>query len=269
MYLCPKCKKELKIVGRSYVCEDGHQYDIAKEGYVNLILANQKNSKEPGDPKESLVSRRAFLYAGYYETLSNALNAVVKQYVGSGAFLDAGCGVGYYLERMIADCPNLDYYAVDIAKEGVKMCSKKNKQAHCAVASVFHLPLADASLDGLMSVFCPYSAEEFSRIVKEGGYVISVTPGKRHLYEMKEIVYDNPYENDEAGYTLPDFECVERIKVTNTINLRSKQDIEALWTMTPYVHKTSKEDTQKLYAYDTLETTIDFLVAVYQKKRGN
>ena len=86
---------------------------------------------------------------------------------------------------------------------------------------------------------------------------------------MKEIVYDNPYENDEAGYTLPDFECVERIKVTNTICLRSKQDIEALWTMTPYVHKTSKEDTQKLYAYDTLETTIDFLVAVYQKKRGN
>ena len=268
MFLCPKCKKVLTKKDRSYVCEENHQYDIAKEGYVNLILANQKNSKEPGDPKESLVSRRTFLYAGYYEALSDVLNAVVKQYVGSGSFLDAGCGVGYYLERMMLAHPNLDYYAVDIAKEGVKMCAKRNKQANCAVASVFHLPLADHSLDGLMSVFCPYSAEEFSRIVKEDGYVISVTPGKRHLYEMKEIVYANPYENDEAGYTLPDFDCVEQRKVTTKICLKSKADIEALWTMTPYVHKTSKDDTQKLYNYDTLETTIDFLVGIYQKKRG-
>ena len=85
---------------------------------------------------------------------------------------------------------------------------------------------------------------------------------------MKEIVYANPYENDEAGYSLPDFDCVEQRKVTTKICLKSKADIEALWTMTPYVHKTSKDDTQKLYNYDTLETTIDFLVGIYQKKRG-
>lgn len=266
MYLCPKCKSKLIKKDKSYICKEGHQYDIAKEGYVNLVLANQKNSKEPGDPKESLQSRRAFLNAGYYEALSDALNTVVTNYIPSGTFLDAGCGVGYYLERLMAACPNLSYYAIDIAKEGVKMTSKRNKRAHCSVASIFHLPFADHSFDGLMSVFCPYSAEEFSRVIRDHGYVISVTPGRRHLYEMKEIVYEHPYENDELGYKLNDFDCVERIKVTKEIVLQSKEDIEALWTMTPYVHKTSREDTQKLYKYDTISTTIDFLICIYCKK---
>lgn len=268
MFICPKCLEPLKKVERSYICCQRHQYDVSKEGYVNLILANQKHSKEPGDPKESLQSRRSFLGKGYYEALSNELNRVIVPLLNDGAsFFDAGCGTGYYLKRLMdATKVSCSFFAVDIGKEAVKMCSKLNPKAHTAVASVFHLPIADHSFDALMSVFCPYSAEEFSRVVKENGYVIAVMPGKRHLFEMKEIVYENPYENEEAGYQLPDFELVESRKVTDKIVLQSTEDIKALWKMTPYVHKTRVEDTEKLWKYETLETTIDFLVLIYKKK---
>lgn len=268
MFICPKCLQPLKKVEQGYTCCNRHQYDISKEGYVNLILANQKNSKQPGDPKESLQSRRMFLSKGYYEALSDELNHVIVPLLKENStFFDAGCGTGYYLKRLIdATKVACSFYAVDIGKEAVKMCSKLNPKAHTAVASVFHLPLQDQSFDALMSVFCPYSAQEFSRIIKDHGYVIAVMPGKRHLYEMKEIVYEQPYENEEAGYQLPDFDLIESRKVTKKIVLQSKEDIQALWTMTPYVHKTRLEDTQKLWSYDSLETTIDFLVLIYQKK---
>ncbi len=264
---CPKCGELLNREGNVYKCVNRHSYDVAKEGYVNLLLANQKNSKEPGDSSESLISRREFLNQGYYEPLAMELKSIVGEYFNDGeTFLDAGCGTGYYLDKVKAS-KDLDYYAVDIAKKGVAMCAKLNKEATCFVGSVFHLPFNDGSLNGLMSVFCPYSAEEFSRVIKDEGYVIAVTPGKQHLFQLKEVVYQNPYENDEAGYNLPDFKLLDTRHVTYKKTLLSKEDISTLWKMTPYYHTTYIEDSEKLLALDSIETTISFLVSVYQKEK--
>ena len=266
MLKCPKCFGDLKKVNNSYVCENRHCYDIAREGYVNLMLANMKHSREPGDSVESLRSREQFLQNGYYEPLAEKLSEIIAGLFPEGSeFLDAGCGTGYYLEYVNRHVPGLNYYAVDIAKKGVAMCARKNRNATCFVGNVFHLPFGDEALDGLMSVFCPYSAEEFSRIIRKGGYVISVTPGKDHLLEMKEIVYDEPYLNDEEGYRLPDFEPVKSVKVTYMMDLKSNEDIETLWRMTPYFHTTSKENNERLLKLEHLKSTADFLVSVYKK----
>lgn len=267
MLLCPKCGKKLQKIERIYKCEDGHCYDIAKEGYVNLILANQKHSSDPGDNKESLNARNRFLNKGYYSPLAQGLTRVIDQYFNDGdVFLDAGTGTGYYLEYVNQYChKQLKYYATDISKKGVGMASRKVKNAECFVGNVFHLPFEDAALDGLMSVFCPYSAEEFSRVIKDGGYVISVTPGKMHLYDLKEIVYQQPYMNNEEGYTLPNFELVEKFNVTYTMNLDCNEDIVSLWRMMPYYHTTSFEDTKKLFDLNQVSSKADFLVCVYKK----
>ena len=146
------------------------------------------------------------------------------------------------------------------------MTAKKNKKAVCFVGSVFHLPLGEESLDGLMSVFTPYSREEFSRVVKPGGYVIAVTPGKDHLYQLKDIVYDSIYLNEEKGYDLPDFRLVKKENVTYEKTLECREDIETLWRMTPYYHTTYSGNNDRLKNYDRLDTVIDFLVSVYRKE---
>ena len=269
MLRCPKCGKPLIKEERRYFCEEGHSYDIAKEGYVNLMLANQKHSKNPGDNDESLAARRAFLEKGYYQPLAQYLAGTVEKLIPhKGSFLDRGCGTGYYLNYLMGHVnKDINYYAVDIARKGVAMTAKKNKKAVCFVGSVFHLPLEDYCLDGLMSVFTPYSREEFSRLIKKGGYIIAVTPGKDHLYQLKDIVYDSVYLNEESGYDLPGFELVSKENVTYEKTLETREDIETLWRMTPYYHTTYKGNNDRLLRYDSLTTVIDFLVSVYRKEQ--
>ena len=266
---CPKCFEALEKHDHVYKCPNGHSYDIAKEGYVNLMLANQKHSKEPGDSKESLRSRQAFLEKGYYAPLAKALTASINSTLDNGTcFLDAGCGTGYYLKAVSSGAKDIEYYATDIAKSGVAMTAKANRQAICFVGNVFHLPLADSSLDGLMSVFCPYSGEEFQRVIKPGGYVWAVTPGARHLYEIKELVYDQPYLNEENGYDMPGFSLYDSFKVTYEMDLKTNEDINTLWKMTPYYHTTSMADNEKVLSLDSLKSTADFLVSVYRKEEA-
>ncbi len=264
---CPKCQQELTR-DFDWHCVNNHHYDIAKEGYVNLVLANQKHSTNPGDDALSLKSRQQFLSHGYYQPLAEEISKIVVKYLDDGdSFLDAGCGSGYYLNYLVNNCTKkLNYYAVDIAKKGVAMCAKMNPETICFVGNVFHLPIVDGSLTGLMSVFTPYSSEEFSRVVKDGGYVIAVSPGEKHLIEMKEIVYKQVYTNEETGYKLDDFTLIERNKVTYVVTLEKQEDIETLWRMTPYYHTTYIGDSEKLLNYKQLTVTCDFLVSVY--KRG-
>jgi len=264
MLICPNCQAELKKEDRIYKCANGHCFDISKEGYVNLLI---KHSSNPGDNNESLISRKEFLEKGYYDGLAIALKETVKKYLKSHqVFLDAGCGTGYYLHEVSKE-NDLEYYATDIAKKAVSQTSKLNKQATCFVGNVFHLPFSDKTLDGLMSVFTPYSGEEFNRVVKMDGYVIAVTPGKDHLLQLKEIVYDTPYLNKETGYDLPGFKLVEQKNVTYNIHLDCNKDIYALWRMMPYYHTTSKENNDRLLTKQEADTVVDFLVSVYQKEK--
>ena len=265
---CPKCQQPLLKENNRYLCENNHSYDIAREGYVNLLLVNQKHSRNPGDSDDSLRARKAFLEKGYYQPLAEDLASIVgKLFEDGSTFLDAGCGTGYYLEHLINHADrDINYYAVDIAKKGVAMTAKKNKKATCFVGSVFHLPFSNESLDGLMSVFTPYSGDEFRRIVRKGGYVIAVTPGRDHLYQLKKIVYDEVYLNEEEGYDLPGFTLVDRHNVKYEKTLESCQDIETLWRMTPYYHTTYSGNNDRLKNYDSIDTVIDFLVSVYRRE---
>ncbi|MGI6607922.1 MAG: putative RNA methyltransferase [Erysipelotrichaceae bacterium] len=267
MLRCPKCQKRIIKDGKRYVCSNNHSYDIAKQGYVNLILANQKSSDNAGDNIESLNARERFLNSHYFKPLADCLTSLVNSYLDNGnSFLDAGCGTGYYLKQIIKGCEKeLSYYAVDISKKGVMMTSRKCKQAICFVGNVFRLPFEEGSLDGAMSVFCPYSAEEFARAIKKGGYLFMVTPGKEHLFQLKEIVYETPYLNVEKGYKLEQFESVEQFNIKYTMSLNSNEDILSLWRMMPYYHTSSKRDNVKLENLNSIDCVADFLVSVYKR----
>lgn len=267
MLRCPKCKEKLIKEENRYFCVNNHSYDIAKTGYVNLILANQISSVNAGDNTESLSARDKFLNKGYYKPLADCLTALVEKYlVDNDSFLDAGCGTGYYLQELINNSNNnISFYGTDISKKGVIMTSKKCQKATCFVGNVFHLPILDASVSGVMSVFCPYSSVEFARVIKQDGYLFIVSAGKNHLFELKEIVYQTPYLNKEEESELNNFQLIEQFNLTYKMSLENNEDILALWRMMPYYHTTSKEDNSKLLALERISCTADFLVSVYKR----
>jgi 23S rRNA (guanine745-N1)-methyltransferase len=265
---CPRCQAPLIHQGKLFRCEQGHSYDQAKEGYVNLLLPDARHSRQPGDTPEAVRSRRAFLEKGYYQPLAETLARLVFDVVPAGALLDAGCGTGYYLD-FLAGGDAYQILAVDLSKTAVAMCAKHHPGVFCFVGSLFHLPLAPGCLDGIISVFSPYSAEEFARVLKPDGAVFAVTPGREHLYELKQVVYPHPYYNDEAGYNMPGFVHASRTRVRYEMALADPRDIAALWKMTPYYHTSALQDSAKLLALPRISATADFLIDVYRREAGH
>ena len=267
--LCPNCKEQLIKKDNQYVCKHGHSFDIAKEGYANLLLSNKKNSQFPGDNKEMVSSRVQFLQKGYYEPLANTLKDIIKDTNKKAlCVLDAGCGVGYYsihIKEIRDIC--IDLIGIDISKFAVKVAAKKDKTSNYFVASIFDLPIEDNSVDAILNVFSPKANEEFKRVIKDDGILIQVMPGKKHLYELKELLYkDKTYEN-EPEIQYEGFELIKSIPLAYNINV-SKDDLVHLFSMTPYLYKTKIEDIENIKSVEQLNITIDFIIAVWRKSNG-
>ncbi|MGL4337862.1 MAG: putative RNA methyltransferase [Turicibacter sp.] len=270
---CPVCQSTFQKVEKQYLCENRHSFDCAKEGYVNLLLAHQKSSKDPGDSKEMMVARQRFLTRGYYEKLSDEIISMINKYVylpdQDIQVLDAGSGEGYYVDRLqhrFKDDNNIHFTGLDISKEGVRLGAKRNKHIQFAVSSVFEMPIASQSLDGLFSVFAPLAEKEFVRVLKENGKLIVVSPGAHHLFGLKEKLYESPYLNEEDKINFEQFKLIEKTRVRYEIEIDNKEDLHALMLMTPYYWKTSAKQLQDLLeTVHHLKTSIEFIVACYQK----
>ena len=271
IFRCPLCKAKLEKNDRSLKCEHGHSFDISAEGYVHLLPANRMNSKVPGDSKEMAASRSAFLDKGYYEPLLSELEKAVLELSSSGepAVLDCGCGEGYYTadiaKKLKNRFPKAKIAGFDISRPSVKRAAKRTKEVEFAVASVFEIPVPDESFDILLNVFSPLSIGEYSRVLKEGGYYIYVVPAARHLWQLKAAIYDTPYENKEADIPYEGFEHTETRRVRYETLIKTKEDILALFQMTPYYWKTSAKGAEKLGKYESLLTEVAFDIHIYKK----
>lgn len=260
MLICPVCGKQLNIASRCASCDGGHHFDMAKEGYVNLLRTN-KNGDKIGDDKLAARCRRDFLNKGYYAPLKDALVALFANKQGS--LLDICCGEGYYTHALGA-IPGLQVYGFDISKEMVRLAAKRGNIT-AFVANMASVPVADCSFDYATHLFAPFNEKEFARVLKPGGTLYTVIPGSHHLWGLKQALYDTPYLNDEQ---LPKTETLKLIgsqKITASIHLECPEDIEAVFRMTPYYFHTGDADKQKLTAYQTLDTPIEFVIGQYIK----
>ena len=260
--LCPVCKSELNRNIRSFSCEKGHCFDIAKENYVNL-LTGSKSGDLTGDNKDMARSRKAFLDKGYFSSLADALCKEISD-IHPTTVLDICCGEGYYAEAVKSNC-DTEVYGFDLSKEMIRLAAKRRCGAEFFVANMANIPIADGSIDCAIHLFAPFCEKEFLRVIKEGGYLISVCPGAKHLWEMKATLYEKPYENEEVSPTLPGFSLCRAFNASQYITLESTQDIEALFKMTPYYYHTSENDKAKLLSLGTLTTRVDFYIRIYRK----
>lgn len=270
IYICPVCGKKLDILNRSYVCPQNHTFDTAKSGYVNLLLSKHAGKSVHGDNKLMVQARRNFLDKGFYSPLKEAVcEAVCRYSCGGDVILDAGCGEGYYTsaiaEVLEAEGKNADIFGIDISKTAVDHASKRCKNISFAAASVFHIPAKDSSCDMLVTLFAPYCGEEFCRVLKDKGIMIMAIPSVMHLWELKLAIYDTPYKNEVKPYELQGFELAEQSRISYKISIDAPEDIQSLFSMTPYYYRTGKTERERLEALETLETQVDFELLVYSK----
>ena len=270
LFRCPVCGEPLLREDRVYRCERGHSYDIAREGYTYLLPPNQKHSAAPGDDKGMAAARREFLSKGYYQPLLDTLCREILARTGDApVILDTGCGEGYYtagVYRALLEAGKSPRMAgIDISKFILRYAAKREKGMEFAVASSYRLPVADGSVDILLNCFSPLALEEFRRVLRPGGTFLYVVPAADHLWELKEVLYERPYPNEEKETPYEGFSYEAIVPVDGRISLESQADIHALFQMTPYYWKTPKEGAERLASLDTLDCRIAFRVHIFRK----
>ena len=184
--------------------------------------------------------------------------------------LDAGCGEGYYTagiyQALMSQGRHPRMAGTDISKFSLRIAAKREHSIEFAVASSYHLPLEDQSVDALLNCFSPLALEEFHRLLRPGGSFLYVVPGANHLWELKQVLYDHPYPNEERETPYDGFTYQTILPVDGVITLERQSDIHALFQMTPYYWKTPKAGAERLAALEHLTTQISFRIHIFQKR---
>ena len=272
-YLCPVCGEKLKQGEHSYKCKNAHSFDISKKGYVNLLTTKGRNPVRSGDNKEMIRARSTFLDTGLYEPLAQKIGqlaSVLTSDIKEPVIIDSGCGEGYYTCIYSSLNERAEVFGIDISKYGIDHAASRARMAklqsiHFAVASAFGLPFRAECADIVISCFAPVSNDEYARVLKKGGKLIIASPTERHLFGLKAVLYDKPYENEPNTYALNKFSLQSTDTLEYEGELRSSDEIMALFTMTPYYYKTSAEAVEKLKGINTLKTELGFELRIYEK----
>lgn len=266
-FICPVCASPFVRSEKTLRCAQGHSFDIAKQGYVNLLPSGRIAGHDHGDNREMIRARRDFLNAGHYAPLASRLSEIFGEITPSGGcILDCGCGEGYYSAYIAAALASreIDVLATDISRDAVSYAARRG-EIRCAVANSFHLPLKDRSMHAVLSLCAPIAPQEFSRVLTPSGALVAVIPAERHLWAMKSAVYENPYENRPEA-TLDGLFTIESQEILRfDVHLESTKEIRDLFSMTPYAYHTNVEDRARLEKLESLYDTAEFMILVCRK----
>jgi 23S rRNA (guanine745-N1)-methyltransferase len=269
-YLCPICQLPLNKHDRSLICEHNHCFDLAKEGYVNLLPVQFKHSKQPGDNKHMVDARQRFLTQGFYQPLVAKIQQwlqhylpLVPQHEEQPKLLDLGCAVGYYTHQLTQD--NRQVYGVDIAKNAVKLAAKLYRDCYFSVATLSHLPFSDEYFHAMISVYAPIFEQEFNRVLRDKGYLICVTPAPYHLFELKALLYDNVRLHDVSREPVKNFNLVAQEQLHYTMHFDNNQQLLDLLSMTPFSYKANQVLRHQLALMNEFECQAHFQLRLYQK----
>ena len=308
LFICPLCQSPLQPAVDTWRCDGSlhpkqtsHPFDVARQGYVNLLPVQQKKSKAPGDSQESIDARKRFLNHGHYAPLQELISQkmiellsndelIDKQDSKTVNWLDIGCGEGYYTQAMAQMGSDVidTLIAADISKPAVVELAKVSKIAgrlwyqprkedtakttavYPLVTSAAHLPLRPHSMTGISSIFSPILPEAFDNVLMDGGYLIIAKPDVGHLATMRDALFDDVREHDSDKFLqelAPYFTLVETCLVSTELTL-SAEDLADLMTMTPYAYRAHSEKRQALLAaVETVafSTEAKFVVYILQK----
>ena len=263
--ICPVCGEKLNKADRAWLCPNRHSFDIARQGYVNLLTVQQKHSLNPGDTREQVLSRRGFLEAGFYEPILQTLTEIAREFGITGPILDVGCGEGYYSARL-ARALDAELAGLDISKEAVRCAAAKYKGPIWLTATAAHIPVENGAAQLVTSLFALTLPEEFSRVLRDGGYYFQVLACQDHLLGLKSVIYPelNLKEKDSVP-ELPGFALEKSVPIRFSFTVEGEQ-IRNLFSMTPHVFRIGKEGAERLNNTKTLTDTASCVLNVYRKQ---
>lgn len=262
--VCPICGEALTRQEKAYTCANRHGFDVARQGYVNLLTVQQKHSLAPGDTRQQVLSRRAFLEAGFYAPIAQTLIDTAKKYKVSGQLLDVGCGEGYY-SAQLSHALGLSLTGLDISKEAVRCAAAKYKSDLWLCATAAHIPVANESVDLLTSLFALTLPEEFHRVLKPGGLYFQVLAAEDHLLGLKSIIYEEIHHKPKDTVpALPGFERLESIPIRFCFSVEGEQ-IQNLFSMTPHVFRIGREGAGRLAEQTFLADTASCVLNVFRR----
>lgn len=266
--ICPLCSELLATEGKALKCANGHCYDKARQGYINLLPVQSKHSLHPGDTKEMLIARRAFLDSGSYIQIADDVADVLKRYMqnpNEGLLVDVGCGEGYYTSYLEKNL-GVSCIGADISKDGIKMACSRSKSIQWLVATASHLPIANGCADAITAMFALFLPDEYARVLKKGGLAVEVTVASEHLYEMKSIIYKEVFPQDK--HPSPCTEQFEEIlcEKHSFKRMLSNSELVNLLRMTPHFWRIHKERREQLEQTEGLEITAAYWIRVLRKK---
>ena len=269
--ICPICRGALFKEASSLKCERGHSYDFSKSGYINLLNPGKKNNAKAGDSKEMIRARSDFFLSGAYSKINEELCKIVSSF--SPKFIvDAGCGDGYYTLSLAKDNQDAVVFGFDMSKFGAEHASRSARGAKVtstlfSVSNIFDMPLKDSCADVIVNMFAPVASEEFSRVLKPNGYLIVGASGKSHLDGLKRAIYDEVYLNEPSEHSYEGFDFIECRTLKYDVTITGNDTIQSLFQMTPYYHRTSLKDKEKLTLISSVSTTIEVDFLIFKSKK--
>ena len=265
MIRCPVCQQPLEREERSWRCTAGHSFDIARQGYVNLLPSDKKHSQNPGDSLLAVQARRRFLDSGVYAPLAERVADMAAELVPK-TILDVGCGEGYYLGVMGRRCPDARRVGVDISKDAVRYAAGRDKSALWLCASAAGLPIESGSCDLLTCLFAYAFPTEFSRVLADDGLLIEVVAGEEHLMGLKSVIYPEIHHREKPIREYDGFRCVRSETLEIPFTLDDSTQIADLLAMTPHFWRISKEGATRAAALTHLEDRAQMVINCYRKE---
>jgi len=264
---CPNCHEKLFGESKIFKCANNHSFDLAKEGYLNLLLPNQKKTKLPGDNKEMIENRERFLSEGFYKKMVDQILVCFENMPNPDSrltVLDVGCGSGFFL-RQIAN-EKMYRIGLDISKYAMSKAARLDKGATYVVSSYKSCPIGNESIDVIINNFAPLDLSEASRVLKPGGSILKIVPYKNHMKQLAQLIYRefHPHTSDFTNLIekFNSFDISQKKEITYECSLTRAQALNLIG-MTPYFHKFKGQDIE---IPESLIVTFSFLIIEVLKK---
>ncbi|MFC5754807.1 putative RNA methyltransferase [Actinomadura rugatobispora] len=264
---CPVCGDSLALQTSALRCPAGHAFDIARQGYANLLSGHAR----PGtaDTPEMVRARESFLGAGHFAPLTELLSDRVAGPLE--VVLDAGAGTGHYLRSVLDRSPGAVGLALDISKHAARRAARAHPRIGAIVADLWRpLPVRSAAADAILNVFAPRNAAEFQRVLKPGGTLYAVTPSERHLGTLVSslgLLTVDEQKTERMDTALADRFTLETREGLETEVMMTRDDAATLVGMGPSAHHVPAEELDKRLAElpDPLPVPLSFVLSVYRR----
>lgn len=268
---CPLCEAGLALTEpNSVACPQGHTFDLARTGYLNLLPSrkgDQKYTKALFEARSAVYQRG--LYEGVVQPIAEAAAGWAKE---QGAreirILDLGCGEGSHLWNVASQIAggSIEVLAVgvDIAKEGIQVAARNYPGPLWCVGDLAKAPFAPGQFHVLLNIFSPANYREFARLMAPEGLVIKVVPGERYLEEVRLALHG---EGAEAGEGDAAFLFAQHFAEVSTVEVQYRaavdaNDLPALVEMTPLSWQASPERKEAFVQSGLEAVTIDVAVLI-------